>query len=1641
MRNAYAVRLAIYVLFYAWAGSPCWSQGFDVHKSTGLPNSIYSGSQIEVVDTASGNLRVSIPLLHLPGRGLDTDIVMTYSSKIWKTDEYTDPFGWPAYTTSMDGIGVSPSQGWVIGVPRMGRSWGGAGDVCLDIDPEGGYCYSWISYFNWVTNEGQKFFLGNDNGPQPAITSTTDYWSFDGTYMRVLDANSDNRVARYKDGVAVTYSYSGGQAVLKDTSGNYISCAYSPTLVFGTCTDTLGRLVTFNYSNGLLQSITYVDSSGTTRAITFTYQTFTLEYPLAWLADTPCPWINPNCAGMEGGPASLLTRVSLPNNLSYEFSYVLTDPPKTNKTTGEIAKITLPTGGYIRYTYAWTKDWTGGPGVEARWLAHTRTIATRVVSEDGTSGGERTWTYDVRTMVSGVPTSTVTDPLGGQQVISAGPAGIPSTIQDKNQTGTVLHTVGNTVAWDNSSYIDPNPNAIEPSNVRIASQTTTLNDTNQKSKVEFTYGTHGNVTERKEYDWGAGAVGPLARRTTFAYLHNANSLYAGTGVHILDRKTSESVYSPTSVLKAQTLYEYDNTGITNTSGTPSPQHDYTSHPYTNTKRGNLTKVKRWKNTTGTFLTTTNTYNDVGNLLQTTDPGLHITTFSYTDNYTDGINRNSRAFVTQTTLPMTGTVNHIERSQYFFNSGLVSASCGENFPAATTCTNTLTPPQPDYTKYTYDLLNRLLTVVEADGGQTTLAYNEGALPITATSTTKIDSTQNLVNTAIYDGLGRTKQTQQNSNPLCVVKVDVTYDEIGRQKTVTNPYCTTGDPTYGITTYNYDALSRATSVVSPTGGSVTTSYSGNTTTVTDQQGKKRKSEIDGLGRLIRVWEPDAGQNLVHITRYQYDEMDNLLCVHQKSTDATADKACTDATVPATWRPRKFTYNSLSQTTQTANPESGTVNYTSYDADGNLLTRTDARSVTTTYSYDALHRPTSKSYTDSTATATYTYDISSVDGLTLLNPVGRLVKSSTSNTRTVSSYDVRGRVRDQWQCTPANCGSGWHSSPYQYNFAGQVTTQTNPIGFTLTHTYNAAAQLMGIYSTWSPGTVVSGITYNAPGAITQMTHGNGLVETRTLNNRLQPIQMRTYDPGPGTDKLNLTYGFADVGGMNNGNVMSWSATGMQNFSRTYTYDEVNRLKTMTWTGGPCNYTWDYDIWGNRLNQDATSGPGPCGEHFPTVLTSNRIAELGYDAAGNVTSEGSTTYQYDAENHMISINGGGSNPVYVHDADGRRARKTVGGANTDFIYDASGNVIAERQGATWTRGYMYLGGQLLMQYDNIIGPAITFAVHKDHLGSTRLLTKVDKSLQECNDYYPYGELIPCGAPTTTSSHKFTGKERDAESNLDYFIARYYASGEGRFRSPDPGNAGAKSSDPQSWNAYAYARNNPLLFIDPTGKNVVVCLGDNDKDQNTKSQLGSSGNKQCWDLTDQQYEDFRRNNPDIRQTPSGDLEWVDPNGPNVKIGTATYYNEKIPEALIQAGHMADTGVTAAMIITAPNFAVAAWAQLSLGGAEILFVNNVGHHPLPKFLSGLQKQILSRISPRLHAQFHNLLRNELRRRGFPNSMMGGKGGSTQAWAEYMARNPGAQRTAIDAVLKVARSIDSRYGTQLVKEVIQNIAKGNLIPLP
>jgi len=507
--------------------------------------------------------------------------------------------------------------------------------------------------------------------------------------------------------------------------------------------------------------------------------------------------------------------------------------------------------------------------------------------------------------------------------------------------------------------------------------------------------------------------------------------------------------------------------------------------------------------------------------------------------------------------------------------------------------------------------------------------------------------------------------------------------------------------------------------------------------------------------------------------------------------------------------------------------------YDANENIISKTDARGVTTTTTYDVLNRPLSKTYSDGvTAPVNFFYDQNSVLGHPLANPIGRLTYSYTPNDATASvfSYDSMGRIAKTWQCVPRTCG---YELDYTYNSVGGMITQSLGIGIVLTQAYDSAARTTQLTSNWTdaqhPSTLLfvdPSAGYTAAGAISNVTYGNGLIETSVYNRRLQPLNKETCGMqlinGGGevnlgyncVDVLNLAYSFTDANGHNNGNLTSLTSTATQVFTRTYTYDVLNRLSTMSSpadASGCYGLSWNYDAWSNRVSQAANTTA--CSQSYPTIGPNNQFtnAPYQYDAAGNMTADGNHIYAYDAENRLIKVDGGAT-ANYVYDATGRRAEKITPAGATEYLYDQSGDVVTEIGHAnTPTVYYIYLAGALVAEYEN----NTTYFISKDHLGSSRIVTAMDGTVCDSIDYLPYGEQISGGSCTT---HKFTGKERDNESGLDNFQARYVGSNLGRFMSPDPRYFQTiMLVDPQQFNLYSYARNNPLRWVDPLGENLFL--------------------------------------------------------------------------------------------------------------------------------------------------------------------------------------------------------------------------------
>jgi RHS repeat-associated protein len=322
---------------------------------------------------------------------------------------------------------------------------------------------------------------------------------------------------------------------------------------------------------------------------------------------------------------------------------------------------------------------------------------------------------------------------------------------------------------------------------------------------------------------------------------------------------------------------------------------------------------------------------------------------------------------------------------------------------------------------------------------------------------------------------------------------------------------------------------------------------------------------------------------------------------------------------------------------------------------------------------------------------------------------------------------------------------------------------------------------------------------------------------------------DSPPTGDIMDLLIGFyLQVGNtfVNNGNVVRLYASGAQSSLRSYTYDSLNRLSSMsdTVTAQPCKgLSWAYDNWGNRTTQTLTSGS--CGQFSATVDVQNRLHDTNnfyqYDAAGNMTHDASHSYTYNAENRLTAVDGGNT-ANYYYDASGYRVHHLIGSSTMEYVHDLQGRVVSEILPSGGLNAYyMYFGSKLVAEYYNLT----TYFIHQDHLSSTRLVTGYPTpSIAECDDYYPYGEAnanVGGCLSGTTLKYKFTGDERDAETNLDHTWFRQNSSALGRWMTPDPaGLAAADPTSPQSWNRYAYVVNNPTGRTDPYGLCDLVVGG-----------------------------------------------------------------------------------------------------------------------------------------------------------------------------------------------------------------------------
>lgn len=1192
------------------------------------------------------------------------------------------------------------------------------------------------------------------------------------------------------------------------------------------------------------------------------------------LAASPSLFVSP--ADDEGGPGVhrllgneglhnpvVLAQIELPNGRAYTFTY---------NVYGEIDKVVFPTGAFESFTYDEVANLSGQFGESSSLYAQTnRGVTHRAVSFDGTvaAASQRQWVYGTGIDTSSIPyrlTRLMTMPDNTQmevlyhtgrsatevkfgfedvragmpmdeRVISKPDAQGARHLLRRTLTKYVMISVGN-----NARGYTATRDARASKRVEIFFDTLGSDALAKVTTYEYDFNpdpattAHMNLKTAQHYD-----LAPIAKNNAASLM--VDSIDTVTPGALLRTEEMDYLYAPAysqrnlvtlptamrvrglpgspSALVSETSFTYDEYALAPV-GDPVALTGWTDPGAA--ARGNATTVRRSKNAAGDLLIVTHAKYDVaGNTIEATNARDFTSLIEYSPAF-------KYAYATKTLTPvpdpsgMKGSQARLTgMSNYDLNTGLVLSNTDAN---------------GNTTSFDYsDSLNRLKTVTRPTGGGST-TYEYGDVPgnLFVKSLTDLDATRKVETQQFFDGLGRATRSYLREGDALYTATVTEHDNMDRVHQVSNPLRTASvadalSPTEWTTT-EYDSLGRAVSMQTPDNASVTTAYDGNKTTVTDQADKSRRSETDALGRLTGIVEDPAGA--AYPTAYEYDALGSLRKVTQQSAEAM--------------QTRSFTYDLLSRLTSVSNPESGTMFY-SYDDTGNLLQRTDARAVRTDYSYDALNRDTSRSYIYAgegeppanfvaTPTVHYFYDGKGMPAEVPVPPfsLGQLTAVKSSVSETISTeFDAVGRTRKNRQVT----GGVAYPMEYDYDFAGNVIAQKYPSGRVVKSSYDAAGRIGEVFIDGpTPKSYAANFAYTPHGAVGSLRLGNQLWEHTAFNNRLQPTEIGLGTTSTDASKLKLEYGYGgrDGGGTlnaqkNNGNVESQlitvAAAGSApalSFTQSYTYDAVNRLKTAEEASGTTpvwKQVYDYDRSGNRTLSPATTLPAMLDARTNPQINpaTNRIADgqgYGYDAAGNVVAtpdagSGTHSYDYDGENRQVRYDGGASSTggaTYSYDGDGRRVKKEVGVTQTVFVYNIAGQLVAEYD----TEGASGTGTSYLTQ---------------DTLGSVRVVTGADRAAKERRDYLPFGEEVSLGGrvdvPGYTSEavrQKFTSNERDDETGLDYMKARYYASPQGRFTSPDPYGPWAMSEDkkvaflgdPQQWNRYSYVTNNPQKYTDPDG-------------------------------------------------------------------------------------------------------------------------------------------------------------------------------------------------------------------------------------
>jgi len=1319
------------------------------------------------VDLGSRNFNWSLPLLSLPGRaGLDLNLSLSYNSLVWTRDG--------SYMKFNADLGT-PAPGFRLGLPTLQQRF-------LNSQTN-----TWA--YIMVTPSGGRVELRQ-------VGSSNNYESQDSSYTRLDASNPEVLLVRTTNGTLfkfqpVTINSEYRCTEIKDRNGNYISATYdSNNGHLLTITDTLGRVVTFVYDGDAnLQAIRQTWAGATHDWATFSY---------GQVLVSPAFGGGLLVNGPNGNYTTVLTQVSLHDGTNFTFEY--------NAAFAQVKRInSYAADTHLRSYTSYNVNSSSGQTECPRFTER------RDWAENWNNGNEAVTTYSVAGDGSWMQVTMPDNTTIYKEFFTTSGWQSGLTTRTENWSSGVLKK------WTTTAWTQDDTNLSYQKNPRPYD--TSINDeAGNRRRVETIY-TSFNLpdpvalpTEVKEY---AADGTTVARRTTTMYYNQSGYNYEPyIARRVLGLVREVIVYDGNNQPQSRVWYDYD-WGNDAWVATPQAATQHDASDVAASGRGNLCWIGRWDVSdfdNWTKLTRTIfKYNRTGSLIRVEDHYGIANTISYTDSFSDAVNRNTFAYPTT----VTDADGFSSTTEYKFDFGAVTKTIAPSKGTG------LTGDPLYYLEHrlTYDSVGRPDRITNQNNGAYTryVYLPSGSVQNYTQDQPGIER----YGIAVFDGAGRVRASAMNhANSSGGYSAQyLTYDLMGRLSKQSNPteitelWGPTGDDSaFEYTLQTYDWKGRPVETTNPDGSTRLNTYGGcgcaggEIVTVRDERGRRRKLTMDVFGRLKQVDELNWDQSVYATTTYTYNARDQITQSSQVG------------------QVRTFEYDGFGRLWKRTTPEQGLMMFI-YNADDTLYQLKDARNAIQNFSYNNRKLLTGINYDVSSATGnpattpnvSFTYDAAGhrtkmTDGLGTVDYVYNTLAQLQSETRTFT-----------------NVGSFMLS--YSYDLGGQLLSLTNSVNNSVvSYGYDNSTRVSGVTGSGygSVSTYASSIRYRAWSGLKSVSYGNTRALSVSYDNRLRPTQWSI----PDIMKWNYSY--------DNFNEKTGRVTYAQNLidptlDRSYDYDHVGRLIEAR-TGsearghlvgqggtqdGPYAHSYRYDQrgnmwyrvgWGGWFNPWLEQWPSYVNNHMTTVPGTSLT--ISYDAAGNLINDGTQSYAYDATGQQTS--GGGVTQSY--DGDRLRVKKVENNVTTYYLRSSvlGGQVISElNTSGVLQRGYVYLGGQMLaIQQNNQVS-----WVHQDPVTKSQRITNGSGAITSTIDLDPWGGETSRSSNQAFQPHRYTTYERDGNGG-DEAMVRRYAGKWHRFVQPDPADGSYDWTNPQSFNRYAYVQNDPVNFVDPSGLDPDIDIG-----------------------------------------------------------------------------------------------------------------------------------------------------------------------------------------------------------------------------